>query len=71
MFKKSGSSPAEDVYIVMDWNDVLPRAQKVRTARARLLSQERAACGALCAGGALCWLGHGVLCRRALGMQHA
>ena len=29
LFKRSGSSPAEDVYIVMDWNDVLPRAQKV------------------------------------------
>ena len=34
MFKKTGASPAEDVYIVMDWNDVLPHAQKVRTANA-------------------------------------
>jgi hypothetical protein len=30
LFKKSGGAEGEDVYIVMDWNDVLPRAQKVR-----------------------------------------
>lgn len=29
LFKKTATSPGEDVYIVMDWNDVLPRAQKV------------------------------------------
>ena len=29
LFKRTGSADVEDVYIVMDWNDVLPRAEKV------------------------------------------
>ena len=30
LFKTGAGGAAEDVYIVMDWNDVLPRAEKVR-----------------------------------------
>ncbi len=29
LFKKSGSAQVDDVYVVLDWNDVLPRAQRV------------------------------------------
>lgn len=30
LFKKTGSAQVDDVYVKLDWNDVLPRAQKVR-----------------------------------------
>ena len=29
LFKKTGSAAVDDVYVVLDWNDVLPRAQRV------------------------------------------
>lgn len=31
LFKKNGAAEVDDVYVVLDWNDVLPRAQKVST----------------------------------------
>ena len=33
LFKKTGSAQVDDVYVVLDWNDVLPRAQKVTSFR--------------------------------------
>ncbi len=29
LFKKTGTAEVDDVYVVLDWNDVLPRAEKV------------------------------------------
>ena len=29
LFKKNGAAEVDDVYVVLDWNDVLPRAHKV------------------------------------------
>ena len=30
LFKKTPAVEVDDVYVVLDWNDVLPRAQRVR-----------------------------------------
>ncbi|CAK0785896.1 hypothetical protein CVIRNUC_009109 [Coccomyxa viridis] len=45
LFKRTGSADVEDVYIVMDWNDVLPRAEKVEW---EFWTNSNDMCGAVC-----------------------